>query len=182
MLFSKKTKPGDYEIIKEGKEEAIYFNYSGYPYSPSIEDSEFCMSKVIDALAQNPSVTRIVFNQMKNYEYPYDQTQMLIEVATIYNYFVKQKKIITLSDLGMDVRTYLPNAYADLQYIILNLLRTDPIGAYIELTRLIREEIIKLKKTTDAKAIRYIEFYIKTLTTIRNFLDKTRLVSLIKPN
>ena len=61
MLFGKKIKPGDYGVVKEGQEEIMQVNYNNYPYSPSIEDSEVCMARTIDQLAQVPSVTRIVF-------------------------------------------------------------------------------------------------------------------------
>ncbi len=182
MLFGKKIKPGDYEVIKEGQEEIMQVNYNNYPYSPSIEDNEVCMARTIDQLAQVPSVTRIVFNQRKNYEYPYAQTQMLIEVANIYNYFIKQKKILMLSSLGIECTECLPNAQTNIQYIILNLLRTDPIGAYVELKRLIREENIKLGKTTIPKYARCIQKYITLLMTVHNFLDKTTLINLVKPS
>ena len=32
MLFTKKTKPGNYEIVKEGQEEVMWINYNNYPY------------------------------------------------------------------------------------------------------------------------------------------------------
>ncbi|MEW6063496.1 MAG: ATPase, T2SS/T4P/T4SS family [Nanoarchaeota archaeon] len=181
MLFSKKIKPGDYEIAKEGEEEVMKVNYNNYPYSPSVEDSDFCMAKIIDFLSQAPSVARIIFNQRKNYEYPYAQTQMLIEIANIYNYFIKQKKIITSLALVEDASSYIPEAVNTLQYIIFNLLRTDPIGAYVELKRIIREETIKMKRITSAKHIRAMQRYITVLSSIYSFLDKTKLIALAKP-
>jgi len=181
MLFSKKIKPGDYEIVKEGEEEIMRVNYNNYSYSPSIEDSDFCMAKTIDFLSQSPSVARIIFNQRKNYEYSYIQTQMLIEIANIYNYFIKQKKTITSLALVEECSTYIPEAIKTLQYIIFNLLRTDPIGAYVELKRIIREETIKLKKTTSAKHLRCLQKYIAVLSSIYSFLDKTKLITLAKP-
>ena len=185
MLFAKKTKPGNYEIVKEGQEEAMWINYNNYPYSPSIEDSTLSMSSTIDYLIQNPGVTRIVFSQMgKNYEYDFGQTSVLNEIATIYNYFMKQKKILTLNALApsQQCTVCLPGRLGQIQNIILNLLKTDPIGAYVELKRLIREENILVRKTTTPLCLNCREYYINLLRTILIYLDQTKLISLASPH
>ena len=184
VLFSKKVKPGYYQIVREGKEEVMWINYNDYPYTPSIEDSPLCMAKVIDFLAQNPTVVRIVFSQYgKNYMYDYNQTSMLIEIAIIYNHFVKQKKLLTLQAMGTSPQCAicLPSRLASVQYIVLNLLRTDPLGAYVELKRLIREEKILLSKTTEPMCLPCREHYINILQSILSHLQKTKLVALAKP-
>ena len=183
MLFDKKVKPGDYEVSKEGREEIIKFNYNNYPYTPSIEDSPFCMTHVIEALSNNPSITRIIFNQIKNYEYNYEQTQMLVEIANVYSFFMKQKQSLMLSSLGtgLDCTICYPSRHSEVQNILINLLRTDPLGAYIELKRLIREETIKLKGQKIQKCARCIEKFLTLVINIHGFLEKTKLVSLARP-
>ncbi|MDD5133216.1 MAG: type II/IV secretion system ATPase subunit [Candidatus Nanoarchaeia archaeon] len=184
MLFSKKTKPGDYEVIKEGNEEIMWMNYNNYSFSPSIEDSDICMSKTIEYLIQNPSVHKIVFSQYgKNYEYSFDNTSMLIEIANIHNYFLKQKKILSLGAMGtsLECTTCLPERLSQVQYIILNLLRSDPIGAYVELKRLVREETILQGKTTIPKCSECRQHYINLLSLVKNFLDQTKLIAMAKP-
>ena len=99
VLFKKKTKPGEHELLKEGVEEVLHLNYESYPRIPSIEDDPLVMSAVIDKLAQSPSASRVVFHQKKKYEYGHSQTQMLIEIANIYSHFLKQKKILTQAAL-----------------------------------------------------------------------------------
>jgi type IV secretory pathway ATPase VirB11/archaellum biosynthesis ATPase len=182
MLFSKKIKPGGYEISKEGREEVMKVNYNGYPYSPSIEDSPICMARTIDALSRNPPTTRIIFNQIKNYEYNYEQTQMLVEIANIYSYFMKQKKSLLLSSLGTGLECTIcyPNRHAEVQNILINLMRTDPLGAYVELKRLIREETIKIKTTKLQRCTKCIQKYLELITNIYTFLDKTKLVSIAR--
>ena len=185
MLFSKKTKPGDYEVVKQGNEEVMWLNYNNYPFSPSIEDSSMCMSKTIDFLAQSPAVSIIVFSQMgKNYEYDFTQTSVLIEIATIYNHFIKQKKILTLAAMApsLECQVCLPGRLAQIQNIILNLLRTDPIGAYAELKRLVREETILVRKTTTPLCLRCRDHYINLLRTILVYLDQTKLMALARPH
>lgn len=185
MLFAKKTKPGDYEILKEGQEEAMWINYNNYPFSPSIEDSPSCMSKTIDFLTQNPGVVKIVFSQLgKNYEYDFTQTSMLTEIATIYNHFLKQKKILTIGAMAPNQQCTicLSSRLAQLQNIILNLLRVDPIGAYVELRRLVREENILIKKTTTPLCLHCREHYINLLRNILVYLDQTKLISFARPH
>src|SRR3989339_822067 len=99
VLFKKKTKPGEHEVLREGQEEILHINYEEYPRIPSIEEDSIVMSAVIEKLSQSSSVSRIIFHQKKKYEYPYNQTNLLIEIAQIYSYFIRQKKILTQAAL-----------------------------------------------------------------------------------
>jgi len=182
MLFSKKTKPGEYEIRTEGKEEIMYFNFDKYSKIPSIEEDPFVMAKAIDSLVQVPSISSIIFNQKKNYEYGYSQTKMLQEISSIYNHFIKQRRILTFAAMGPDIayQKDFASRQKSLQYVVLNLMRTDPIGAYVEVTRLIRNEKIKLSKAAEEKEIYSIKHYLNLLTEIFSLLNNTLLIKLSK--
>jgi len=119
MLFDKKIKPCGYEVVKEGNLDVLKINCNGCPYSPSIEDSEICMSRTIDKLIEVPSTSRIIFSCRRNYEYNYDQTQILIEIANLYKYLVKQKKILSLSLLPQ-LGAYSDYYRQNLQYLMLS--------------------------------------------------------------
>ena len=82
MVFTKKQEP--YKITKEGEEEVLTINYDDKPFSPSIEDNSLVMLDAVDKLIENPSVSRITFYQRKNFNYDYNQTSMLMEIAKIY--------------------------------------------------------------------------------------------------
>ena len=182
MLFSKKTKSGEYEIRREGKEELMYFNFDKYSKIPSIEDDPYVMAKAIESLVQVPSATRIIFNQKKNYEYGYSQTKLLQEIANIYNHFIKQKNILTYAEMGPDIayQKGFAERQKTLQYLILNLMRTDPIGAYVETTRLLRTEKIRLSKTAEERDQFSIKHYMNLLSEIFNLLNNTLMVKLSK--
>ncbi len=180
-LFKKKVKPGEHEVVKEGAEEVIYINYENYPKVPSIEDDPVVMSSVIEKLSQSPGVSRIVFHQRKKYEYGFNQTQMLLEVAQIYNHFIKQKNILTQAALEMFGP--LPDASSkikNLQYVILNLLKTDPIGAFVETKRLLREEKIMLSKMQDENYKTMLQPYLVTLGEIYSMLASSLLIISMK--
>ncbi|MEK6956273.1 MAG: hypothetical protein AABW52_06430, partial [Nanoarchaeota archaeon] len=180
VLFKKKVKPGEYELQRDGAEDVLHINYDSYPRIASIEDDAIVMSYVIEALSQNPSVNRIIFHQKKKYEYGHHQTALLVEIATIYNHFIKQKKF--LSQAALEVFGPLEDSsdkIKNLQYLILNLLRTDPVGAFVESKRFLREEKINLINAPEEKKIR-LQPYITLLSEIYSLLGDTKLLSLCK--
>jgi len=171
----------DYTVIKEGQEDVMKINAEMWGFSPSLEDSAICMATTIEKLIEAPSVSRIIFSQRKQYSYDYEQTQMLVEVANLYKSLIRQKKMITLMDFEMTIAssTYLPSWRAELQNVVLNLLRNDPIGAYVELKRVIRSEKIKLGKVP-LDLVEVYQEYIERLNYISNQLENTRLINLVK--
>jgi len=178
MPFEKKSK--GYEIIKEAQDNAIRIDANSWSYLPSIENNPLVMSYVVDLLIQVPNVTRIIFNQRRNYIYNYDQTQLLIEVANLYNHLVKQKRLLNIAGITQESKYSHWNNVV--QKIILNLLKQDPIGAYVQLIREIREEKIYLDKTNDANEIKLRNSYIGLLSYLRSLFENTKLISLVKQN
>ena len=65
MQFEKGAALYSHEIQREGGEDVLYINYIGAPYVPSLSDSPEVMERTIDALIENPNVSRIVFVQQK---------------------------------------------------------------------------------------------------------------------
>ena len=167
----------DYELVEEGAEEVMKINAIKWPYSPSIEDSPEVMGFVIEKLLSAPHVSRIILKQRRNYAYDYKQTQMLVEIALLYDHLVRQKKVFGPSALGgLDPRFLQLRANA-INYVVLNLLKTDPIGSYVELKRLIREEKILLKGDVDARVSESRQTYLSTLLYVYTLLGKTSLIT-----
>lgn len=181
-ISRKKLKPGEYEIVQEGDDHIMRVNFIGLSYPPSIENNKLCMASIIDRIVESPNVTRLVLSADKNYLYDAEQTKMLREFANIYVYLTKQKKIISLYSTGMDpsYSNSVSNRFGELQYIVTNLVRSDPLGAYVELKRLIREQKIKLSKIESDSEKAQEETYLKTLQEMFDLLDKTKLISLAK--
>jgi type IV secretory pathway ATPase VirB11/archaellum biosynthesis ATPase len=171
----------EYQIIKEGQEDVLKINAERWSFVPSIEENPNVMAKTIEFLVQVPNVGRIIFLQRRNFTYSYENTQMLIEIANLYKMLIKQKRILTLSDLEekQGAYVYLLNWRAKLQNIVINLLKSDPIGAYVELKRLVREEKIKLKKVP-LEIVEAQQSYIDLLSHVYDLLDKTTLINLVK--
>ena len=85
----------NYQVIREGEDTTILIDYENVLSIPSIEDDAMTMSTVIDKLIEVKNVTKIVFVQKRDYEYDYNQTQLLVEIAKLYDQLVRQKQIFT---------------------------------------------------------------------------------------
>jgi len=177
MVYTKEVKLS--EVVTEGGEEVLKINYEPVSYIPSIEDNPLVMMDAIDKLIENPSVSRLTFAQRRNYSYTYDQTRMLIEIANIYSYFVKSRRATSLQNLGLptDPPELLGQRLSAIQYLMLTLLKQDPLGAYAELKRVIRKETITQKITEDQNYKNSISIYLRILNDIFVQLDKTLLIN-----
>lgn len=176
MTFNKKIQPGSHEIEKQGNIDILKIHCKGYPYLPSLEDNAIGMAKVIDTLIEIPSIQKIRLIDRRNYEYDYDQTRMLMEIANLYKYLIREKKILNLST-GPDPEYFMVN----LQTIIRSTLKTDPIGAYVELKRLIRDEKIKIENTEFIKEADIRHNYLELLNKLLRLFEDTKLISQAKP-
>ena len=174
MQFKEGTKLYSYEVQREGGEDIIYINYLGAPYVPSLSEYPKIMERTIDALIETPNVSRIVFVQQKNYNYDFNETSLLLEIAQLYVYFVKQERVLSQEKLITNYEQFFSQRYNDV-FSFLFLLKQDPIAAYKELKKIIIEAKIFLGKVgvqykTDQS--NYIHF----LERIFKLLEKTKLI------
>jgi len=173
----------EYEIIREGEEVILKVNYEKYFKIPSLEDDPVCMSSTIDLLARIGNVTKIVFYQKRDYEYDFEQVQLLNEIASILNVLSRQKNIFSYESLSLNGR-YKKGAeqrYNEMQYVVFQLLRSDPLGCYAELKRLLRIERIALQSAIDANEVEAIQRYISLINYVLGLLEKTKIITLAKP-
>jgi archaeal flagellar protein FlaI len=178
MVYTQKRKL--VEVIKEGDEEILKVNYESLSHVPSIEENPLVMADAIDKLLERPSASRITFFQRRNYNYNFDQTQMLMQVAQIYAYFVRGKAI-SLQNMGLqtDNQQLLAQRFEAIQYILHNLLRFDPLGAYMEIRRIVRRETISLKTMLQSQK-ESSTVYIRQLNLVLERLESTNLVKQAK--
>jgi cell division protein FtsI/penicillin-binding protein 2 len=100
MQFNSDSVTYSYVVEKESGQEVLYINYNGAPFIPDICDSPQVMERTIEVLVENPSVSRIVFVQSKNYNYDFKETSYLLELAQLYTYLVNQEKILTYQKIS----------------------------------------------------------------------------------
>jgi type IV secretory pathway ATPase VirB11/archaellum biosynthesis ATPase len=179
MQFKEGTPLYTYEVQREGGEDVLYVNYLGANFVPSLADSFEVMERAVDSLIENPNVSRIVFVQQKNYNYDLNETNMLIEIAQLYVYFLKQENILSKDKLSPVSEEFFSQRYNDI-FNFLYMLRQDPIAAYFELKKKIIESTIfaeKIEERAKKDQINYLYLLKKTL----DLLEKTKLIQTAFP-
>ena len=174
MNFKEGTKLYSYEVQRKGGEDIIYINYLGAPYVPSISEHPEVMERTIDVLMENPNVSRVVFVQQKNYNYDFKETGLLLEIAQLYVYLVKQEKVLSQEKLITNYEEFFTQRYNDV-FSFLLLLKQDPIAAYSELKKIIiRAKIFSDKTINEHKTD--VANYINLLEKIFELFEKTKLI------
>jgi type IV secretory pathway ATPase VirB11/archaellum biosynthesis ATPase len=172
MLFKSGSPLYSVEVERREGESILYINYLGASAVPSISRSGEVMGKVLDSLAENPQVSRIVLVQQRNYHYPFEQISLLAEIAHLVTYLLKQEKILSPERLGMfgDLR----RTYGELSDWI-GLLRQDPFGAYVWLHRKI-SNLQAISSRLQTPQIAYLRF----LERLNDLMEKTKLIHLLR--
>ena len=145
MQFDKEMTLYSYEVQRKGGEDILYINYIGAPYVPSLADHPEVMERTIDALIENPNASRVVFVQQKNYNYDFEETTTLLEIAQFYVFLLKQERVLSQEKLVTNKPEFFNQRYNNV-FSFLYLLKQDPLAAHSELKKLVIEARIFLEK------------------------------------
>jgi archaeal flagellar protein FlaI len=157
MMFKQDTPLYSYEVVRESGENVMYINYLGANFVPSLVDFPEVMARTIDALAESSDISRIVFVQQRNYSHNFSQVKMLLEVASLYEFLVKQEKIVSPEKLFF-AEMRVSEIYNFLNYVVNGVLKQDPIKAYRELRgALIKEKVLLDKGEGNEQYINFLE-------------------------
>ena len=174
MQFKEGAALYSYETQREGGEDVLYVNYLGAPFVPSIADSPEVMERTIDALIENPNVSRIVFVQQKNYNYDFRETSLLLEISQLYVYLIRQERILSKDRLVTSADQFFTQRYNEI-FSILYSLKRDPLASYLGLRNLLVEARILLEKlNSQYKADQ--SNYIRLLEKVFTLLQGTKLI------
>ncbi len=171
MVFKKEAGLYEIQIQRKGGEDIMYVNYLGAGFVPSISDRPDVMGKVIDSLIENPNVSRIVFVQQKNYNYGFLEVSLLADVARLYNYLMRQENILSperLELLGGDVSLI----HGEINYLV-NLLKQDPVGCYLELKRMILN--YNVRSDTEENGLG-LKNYLRLLEKFFHLVEELKLI------
>ncbi|MFA4953193.1 MAG: type II/IV secretion system ATPase subunit [Candidatus Pacearchaeota archaeon] len=181
MQFKEGTPLYSYEVERESGEDILYINYIGAPFVPSLAENAEVMGRTVDFLIENPNVSRIVFVQQKNYNYDFKETSMLLEIAQIYIFLIKQESVLSQAKLvsGMNFQQFFSKRYNDV-FSFLFLLKQDPIMAYHELRRIIIDANVFLQQI-DVSFKGDQKNYISLLEKILGMVENTKLIQEVLP-
>lgn len=168
MIFKEGSRLYSTEIESKQGEDVLYVNYLSAPFVPSIADNPSVMARTVDSLVENSNISRIVFVQQRNYNYPSEQVLLLSEIAGIYNYLTKEESILSAEKLALFGSS--PEVHGDLNYLI-TLLKQDPAACYVELKKRIktlREQLDSGQVLNRSASINYIRFLEKFFGLLEN--------------
>jgi type IV secretory pathway ATPase VirB11/archaellum biosynthesis ATPase len=166
--------------IKEG---VLRVDCLGCVYGSSIEDFEACMATTIDKLMKDSGIVRIILAETRENEYDADQTRMLMEIANAYKRIIEEDKLLALENLGpAGCEQFYPKRLADLQFLVMEALRKDPVGAYVRLTRMITRENAGAAMAKEEQTGQCYAYYVQNaLEPIRRILESCKLIQLAMP-
>ncbi len=171
---------GSYDILREGDEVILRIDCEACTFFPNIEDNTRTMAMVTDLLAEVGHVTKIVLVQKRDYEYDTPQVLILEEIANLYKQ-INQHKIGYGLLIDAASHRFIDASYAEVQDTLHRLLKSDPLGAYVELIRILRREDILLKDgTLPPEGKLAVGKLVKFLQDLLTAFDQTKLIKLAK--
>jgi type IV secretory pathway ATPase VirB11/archaellum biosynthesis ATPase len=131
------------------------------------------MSRAIDSLIENPNVSRIIFVQQRNYSYDFYEVSMLHEIARLYVFLTRQERILAPEKLAF-CQQCTSSRYDKMSYVLL-LLKRDPIAAFYELKKILREERGILDKV-QLQCKNCQMNYLRVLEKLTVLLENTKII------
>ena len=173
----------EYDTYHEGENKILKIFCESCNFPPSIEYSDICMAKLIDTLSQVTGVSIIILSQRREYEYDYDQTSLLTELALLYKR-VSQEERFMYSQIVVDPlhERYIRGSYAQFQRLISKRLKEDPLAAYVELKRLETREKIKVNSLIDARHLSSQKKFIAVLENAVALIENLKIIKLLMPH
>jgi flagellar protein FlaI len=170
-----------YEITVENG--VLKMDCTGGIFGSSLEDFDVIMARVLDRMVADRKVISIVLSETREHEYGPEQTRMLTEIADAIYEIVKERRLITIKNLGPEGKfeQLKQGWYAWMYNTFVFQIRGDPIGAYVNLLREIRHATILLQKTTGDERECYEAYMRNALEPIKRTLDKCTLIQLSEP-
>ncbi len=146
-------------------------------YGSSVEDFPHCMAAVINYLMAVKDANSIILSKEREYEYDYEQTQMLLEIAKLIEKITRDVKLFSPKNLVTPKCDRCVSSRMDfLQNVILTKLKTDPIGAYVILSRRIRHTKVLIERMKGICKGCYQHYLDNTLEPLKEMLEETTLI------
>lgn len=173
----------EYQTYHEGENKILKISVEKCTFPPSLEYSDFCMSKVVDAMMEVSGVTIIILTQLREYEYDYSQTKLLVELASLYKKLNKDERY-AYSSLVTDPlhERYIRGSYAPFQRLLSKRLKEDPFATYVELKRLERVEKVKLEAIIDPRQIVSQQKFMRVMSEVILRIEQLPMIAMLLPH
>jgi len=167
-----------YEVV----DGALRIDAMNWAIPPSIEDSEATMAIVIDKLGEVKEANRVILAETRENEYDFEQTMILREIAYVYDKILNVDKLLSVKNIAEPgCERHIPKRLGELQFLILEVLRKDPIGAFIRISSIINSEKKTIQSNPADKNCHY-HYLMNALEPIRYMIENTALIQRVIPN
>ncbi|PIZ51880.1 hypothetical protein COY27_02235 [Candidatus Woesearchaeota archaeon CG_4_10_14_0_2_um_filter_33_13] len=173
----------EYETYHEGENKVLKIYAEKCTFPPSIEYSHLCMAKVIDSLLEVTGVTIVIINQLREYEYDYSQTKLLLELANLCRHLNHDARY-SHSQIIVNPKNerYIAGSYAIFQKLISKELKEDPFAAFVELKRLERREKVKFNNIIDQRQAQTQQQFLQIMTEVIQKIESLHLIQMLMPH
>jgi type IV secretory pathway ATPase VirB11/archaellum biosynthesis ATPase len=173
----------EYETYHEGENKILKVYVEKCTFPPSIEYNEVCAAKVIDVLLEVSGVTIIILTQLREYEYDYSQTQLLIELSLLYKMLNKDERY-NYSHIVVDPmhERYVRGSYSQFQRLLSKRLKEDPLAAYVEMKRLELREKLKLNNLIDPRHQHSQQQFVAIIQDALQKIERLKIIQLLMPH
>lgn len=167
----------DYEYKDD--ENKIVVDCSDCIHGSSVADYEQCMQRVIDMIMEAKAVESVIFRSEREYEYPYEQTKLLSEIAEKIKWILREGGLKKMESIDAPrCQKFFQEKYSEIQSLATDILRKDPIGGYLQLRRKIRHLRVQIEDDgNDACKKIYLD---KILIPMKEELEKTEMIDRVK--
>jgi archaeal flagellar protein FlaI len=172
--------PASYKLLREGEEIILQVDFTDTQLIPTIEDDSKAMGLIVSYLQQVRYATKIVILQGRDYEYSFDQVQLLVQLA---NFQTKLTQSLA-SNFDLSVDGYsakiVSKQLVDLQTLLTQYCKSDPLFCYAELRRLLRRGHVKVQQIEGPEK-ELEERFIVILQNIISQFEQLKLIQLSMP-
>ncbi|MEM4221893.1 MAG: type II/IV secretion system ATPase subunit [archaeon] len=168
----------DFTIKTEGTKRYLIIDYRGSEWGPSVADFPQCMREVIEKLART-NADMVVLAEVYEIIYSEEQTKMLKEIGELGNLFYREG-VWNSSRLGHpQCEGEIPGRYSLVVSIAQDLLKTDPLRAYLTLVEALKREN---ERNASLQGIEKecSDIYLNTLYFMLAAFEKTTLIQKTK--
>ncbi len=163
----------DYEFEEDTR--TVRVNTLGSIYGASIEDYPEVMARVVDILQEVPNASSLILSESRDYEYSEDQVQLLKEIATAIQE-ISNKGLLSTNVRNDKCGQLYSEQLPEVQNTVLNNLKQDPVGAYVELKRK-KRHLRQEKDKTYPQQSRCRKYFIQdVLNPVLNILESTQII------
>jgi len=140
------------------------------------------MGIVFNILKEVKAPEKLIISEVRDREYDFPQLKLLLELIDAQKKILEEEKLLSIEKFGpSECEAFFPGRLAELNFIINEVLRKDPIRAYFIISRKIKRNKSQLKRSNSCIQ-KMRNFYLaNVLEPMEKILSRCSMISVAKP-